>query len=126
MGELEDKLNSILSSPAEMEKIMGIARSLSQSSFDESKQRKETTSKSEQTDSSDLFGSLDPKMLTMMTRLMTSMNNNSNDKTAVLNTIKPYLKKERQKKLDEAANLARMAKLARLAFSEFSGGEQDV
>lgn len=127
MGELEDKLNSILSSPAEMEKIMGIARSLSQSSFSEpDRQDNSANNESERTDKSDLFGGIDPKMLTVMTRLMGSMNNSSSEKAAVINTIKPFLKKERQQKLDEAAKLARMAKLAKIAFSEFSGGEQDV
>lgn len=123
MGELEDKLNSILSSPEEMEKIMGIARSLSQSGFGEDNSQK---NKQEKPNQNDFFGSFDPKMLSMMTRLMGGFNNSSNDKMAVINTIKPFLKKERRQKLDEAANLAKMAKMAKLAFSEFSGGEHDV
>ena len=120
MGELEDKLNSILSSPEEMEKIMGIARSLSQGGLGEN-----NTKKSKQ-DKNDIFGNLDPKMLSMMTRLMGGFGQNSNDKAKLIDTIKPYLKKDRRQKLDEAANLARMAKMAKLAFSDFSGGEQDV
>ncbi len=117
MGELEDKLNSILSSPEEMEKIMGIARSLSQGS---QKQQ------AEKPKNDDLFGGLDPKMLSMMTRLMGGFNQSSNDKSRLIDTIKPYLKKERRQKLEEAANLARMAKMAKMAFSEFSGGDQDL
>ena len=117
MGELEDKLNSILSSPEEMEKIMGIARSLSQNSQPKQAEKPKTD---------DLFGNIDPKMLSMMTRLMGGFNNSSNDKAKLIETIKPYLKKERRQKLDEAASLAKMAKMAKLAFSEFSGGEQNV
>lgn len=125
MGELEDKLNSILSSPEEMEKIMGIARSLSQGSFNDDKKPK-SKSEPEKSNQPDLFGGLDPRMLSMITRLMGGFNQNSNDKSKLIDTIKPYLKKERRQKLEEAANLAKMAKLAKLAFSEFSGGEQDV
>ena len=123
MGELEDKLNSILSSPEEMEKIMGIARSLSQSGFNEDNSKK---NKQEKQNQNDFFGGLDPKMLSMMTRLMGGFNNSSNDKSKLIDTIKPYLKQERRQKLDEAANLAKMAKMAKLAFSEFSGGDQNL
>ena len=123
MGELEDKLNSKLSSPEEMEKIMGIARSLSQSGFNEDNSKK---NKQEKQNQNDLFGSFDPKMLSMMTRLMGGFKNSSNDKAKLIETIKPYLKQERRQKLDEAANLAKMAKMAKLAFSEFSGGDQNL
>ncbi|MBE6948286.1 MAG: hypothetical protein E7456_00355 [Ruminococcaceae bacterium] len=127
MGELEDKLNSILSSPEEMEKIMGIARSLSQSGFGEENKQKSKSRKDDiKASQSDIFSSLDPRMLSMMTRLMGGFNNSSNDKAKLIDTIKPYLRKERREKLEEAASLAKMAKLAKLAFSEFSGGDQDL
>jgi hypothetical protein len=123
MGELEDKLNSILSSPEEMEKIMGIARSLREGANEtETPRSAETPS----IDPSALTGGIDPKMLGVMTRLMGGMNQRSNEKTAILRSIKPFLKKERREKLDRASELARMAKLAKTALNDLPGGDPGV
>ena len=127
MGELEDKINSILSSPEEMEKIMGIARSLSENaSGTEPSRSSSAASEPTSFDPSALLDGLDPKMLGTIGKLMGELNHTSNEKTAVLRSIKPFLKKERQEKLDRASELARMAKLAKTAFSEFPGGDPNV
>lgn len=118
MSELEDKLNSILSSPAEMEKIMGLARSLS----DSMKTPDDKPADVEKAAFS--LGDLDPKMFRLMSRLMGEYSGHSDDKTALLTAMKPYLREERQKTVDRAVELARLAKLARIAFTELSGDEK--
>ena len=123
MGELEDRLNSILSSPEEMEKIMGIARSLSENAAEKEQSEKPSGSNF---DPSSVFGSIDPKMLGAMGKFMGEFNHTSNEKTAVIRSIRPFLKKERRDKLDRASELARMAKLAKMAFSEMPGGDKDA
>ncbi|MCR4614547.1 MAG: hypothetical protein K5756_00140 [Clostridiales bacterium] len=124
MGELEDKINSILSSPEEMEKIMGLARSLSESGLGDSIQKNDEGKPDPPgMDPSSLFGGVDPKMLGMMRRLMGASNRLSNEKTAVLRSIKPFLKKERREKLERASELARIAKLSKTALGEIPGGE---
>ena len=124
MGELEDKLNSILSSPEEMEKIMGIARSLSMGSSEEQNKKGKSTEPDKSV--SDMFGGLDPKMLVRMSRLFGEYSHSSNDKSAILRSVMPYLKPERNRQLNQAAEMAKLARIAKIAFSEFSGGDGNV
>lgn len=128
MGELEDKLNNILSSPEEMEKIMGLARSLSGSLGSQDKGEKPATAKvPDISDAASALGDIDPKMFQMMSRLLGEYGAAGNsEKTAILNTLKPYLKEDRRSKVDEAVKIARMAKLAKIAFSEFTGGDSNL
>ena len=128
MSELEDKLNSILSSPEDMEKIIGIARSIS-GNMDSSSQNTEDdndncTSGIDSVASA--LGDIDPKMFKLISRLMGEYNSNKNDKSALLNAIKPYLRPQRRDAVDRAANIAKMARVAKIALSEFSGGDSSV
>jgi hypothetical protein len=144
MSELEDKLNNILSNPAEMEKIMSIARSLSGSlgsqpaaggagntagQSSNGPAGEPAAAASAPLDLSSLTSVLkdvDPKIFRLVTRLAGEYASGKNDKTALLNAMKPYLKEDRRDKIDRAAEIAKLAKLARVAFSEFSGGDKRV
>ena len=123
MSEFEDKLNSILSSPEEMEKIMGIARSLSGSLGGNS--GSSTDSGSAAPPAADLFSELDPKMLKLLSHLVREYKSPENDKTALITAIKPYLKPERQAALDKASGIVKLAHLARIALGELSGGDDN-
>ena len=115
MGDFEEKLNGILSSPREMEKIMDIARSLSQSA-------PKTAEK--QTEPKLSFGDIDPKMIGLMGRLMKEYNTNEGDKTALLSAIKPYVREENRAAIDKAGGVLKLTKLAKIAFTEFGGFEK--
>jgi hypothetical protein len=127
MGEFEEKLNKILSSPQEMEKIMELARSFSgPDEKNESKSTPVSNGHKTENDPASLLSGLDPKLLHIAGKLMGEYSHSSSDKTALLTAIKPYLKKERIETLDKAANIAKLARLAKIALSEFSGGEHDL
>ena len=128
MSELEDKLNQILSSPEDMEKIMGMARSLSGSGgIREPDAPKSCDEKPPDLGAlSSLLGNIDPKLIQLFSRVMREYSSQENDKSALLSAIKPYLKEERREKIDKAAEVAKMARLARAALSEFSGGTKNV
>ena len=114
MSEFEDKLNSILSSPKDMEKIMALARSISGEDGE--------NSRTPETDNG-----LDPKMLSMLTKLLGSYRSAEGDgKLEILRVMTPYLRRERQESLKRAVEVAKMAKIARLALTEFNGGNGDV
>ena len=125
MSELEDKLNQILSSPEDMEKIMGMARSLSGSSNTHEPEESKTGSAPplDFGSLSSLLGNIDPKLIRLFGRVMSEYSSQENDKSALFSAIKPYLKEDRREKIDRAAEVAKMAQLARTALSEFSGGE---
>jgi hypothetical protein len=124
MSEFEDKLNKILSSPADMEKIVGIAKSLS-GSLGSQAPAEEATAGSSAPDLSAISSALkdiDPKMLRLVTRLIGEYTSGKNDKTALLNAIKPYLREDRRAKIEKAAEIAKIAMLAKVALAEFTGG----
>ncbi len=128
MSEFENKLNKILSSPADMEKIMGIAKSLSGSLGSQSSAGgvAEGAAAPDLSAITSSLKDIDPKIIRLVTRLADEYTSGKNDKTALLNAIKPYLKEDRRAKVDKAAEYAKIAKLAKLALAEFTGGDQDV
>ena len=122
MSELEDKLNNILSSPKEMEKIMDMAKSLSGSlSIGGAEGSKNTPSAAANASPPP---AVDPKLLKIMTKLMGEYNSKSDDKTALMEAVKPFLKEERRQAVDRAEQITRLARVARLAMDEFSGDDR--
>lgn len=127
MSEFEDKLNKILSSPGDMEKIMGIAKSLSGSEGAKPDDGEPSGGGGLDIGSlSSMLGNLDPKIMRLIGRMAGEYSSKGGDKTALITAIKPYLKEDRREKIDKAAEIAKLAHLARVAFSEFSGGDGDV
>ena len=122
MSDLQEALNGILSSPQDMERLMGLAKELSGSlgldlgggGEEERPQKRETSAPVE-------LGGLDPKMLNMMGRIMGEFSSGRDEKMALLNSLKPYLKDRRRGELERAVKIARLARIARSAFSEFGG-----
>lgn len=125
MSELEDKLNSILSSPEEMEKLLGVARSLS-GSLGASKAASDEVQPGMQdfASAASALGDMDPKMFKMMTHLLSEYSSHKSDKTPLLQAMKPYLKEERYSTIDRAAEIAKLAHIAKIAFGEFGLGEK--
>lgn len=118
MAELEEMLNSVLSSPQEMEKIMGLARQLS-ASHGEAAPPPEPRAPS---GAAGLFDGLDPKTLGLITRLMGEFSaSGKDDKTALVEALKPYIKSERGADLEKAVKIARLARLARTVLPELGG-----
>jgi hypothetical protein len=128
MSEFEDKLNKILSSPADMEKIMSIAQSFSGSlgSQASAEGTKEGASAPDLSAITSSLKDIDPKIMRLVTRLVGEYTSGKNDKTALLNAIKPYLREDRRDKVDKAAEIAKIAKLAKVALAEFTGGDKSV
>lgn len=125
MGEFEDKLNKILSSPEDMEKIMGLAKTLSISS-EEDKEKPPSGKGDAKDSSSSPFGDIDPKIFSIVTKLMGEYSSRKNDKSELIRALKPYLREERREQMDNAMKMAKLAKIAKTAFSEFSGGEKNI
>lgn len=117
MGELEDRISSVLSDPGQMEQIMAMAKSLM--GPQDAPQAKTEAAPSKV---SSLMENLDPAMLG---RLMGSFSGGgqSDRKHALLEAMKPYLSQRRREKLDRAMELARMIHMAELAFGVFGGGD---
>ena len=124
MSDFEQTLNSILSSPEQMERIMGIARSLSGGN---SSQNSADTAAAHTPDNAvpGIFGDLDPRMLGMMTKIMGEFSSQSSEKAALVAALKPFLREERYNSLSKALTVSKIVRAAKTAMSEM-GGEKLV
>jgi|GEM_PF-2377329 len=112
MSDFQGTLNKVLADPEQMEKLAGIAKSLMGDG---------------KTDSSGAAAgavgfdpsALDPKMMSLMMKLMQEYNSGS-DKEALLAAIKPFLKDSRRSRIEQAAQMAKLARLAKVAMANFS------
>lgn len=124
MAEFEDMLNSILSSPKEMEKIMGLARELSGSKPGQDQAPDPEPEKP--SGGIPGLGDINPGMMASLGRLIGRLENTKDDgKTALVRSMKPYLRPERREALDRAVKIARIAHVARAAIDEL-GGDFDL
>ncbi len=131
MGELEDRINSILGDPEQMSRISDLAKSLM--GGDPASRAEADQNAGGIPDLSRLAGSLfgeeegaDPAMLGRLVRLLRSNRADDSRQQALLEAMKPYLSEKRRSKMDRAMKLAHMAKLAQLALGELGGEQQDV
>ena len=119
MGELEDRLTSLLSDPDAMTQIMALARSLSGENDSVEQATKPTQTTENTGDLSTLFsqltGNLDPALLTRLLPVLMQANRSESGQTqAFLTALKPFLREERRAKVDRAAQMAKMIHLAKV------------
>ena len=107
MSEFEDKLNSVLGDPAQMEKIANLAKTLMGGDG------------GAQEPSPEPFGGLDidPGLISRIGRLM----NGDDNKQRLLQAMEPYLSEKRRGKMDKALKIARLARIAKAAMGEEGG-----
>ena len=98
MSELEEKLNTVLSNPQMMEKIMGLASSLSAGSDEKPSAPPETPA-------------IDPAAISAIGSLLGQSGIDSQEQ-GLLKALQPYLSRDRISKLERAMHAARMANMA--------------
>lgn len=125
MSEWEEKLNTLLSDPDAMAQVMSMAQNLSQQlgakdgdpaapGEDAADSGASDPGSSAPPDLSSLLGSLDPAAIRKLTPLLSQLNRPESGETAAfLRAMRPFLKPERQEKIDRAAQLARLIHLAK-------------
>ena len=126
MSELDEKLNALLSDPNSMAQVMQLAQQLSgtfggasqpasaspppppppqqppQPSFDTSR-----------------LGGLDPKLIGRFLPLIQEYTQSNSNTTQLLYALRPFLKAEKQDKIERAAKLARLIHLGKKFLSEW-------
>lgn len=126
MSELDEKLNALLSDPNSMAQVMQLAQQLSgtfggasqpaaaspppppppqqplQPSFDTS-----------------ILGGLDPKLIGRFLPLIQEYTQSNSNTTQLLYALRPFLKEEKQDKIERAAKLARLIHLGKKFLSEW-------
>lgn len=137
MAELEEKLNAILSDPQAMEQILSAARVLSGQPSDGSEAQEEADgahtpsgSGADPGGADSLFsalGDLDPRWVKLGAQLIGEYSRTDDKKAALLEALKPFLKPERRAKVDQAARIARLSRVAKAALRLYreDRGEDD-
>lgn len=153
MSELEEKLENILGNPQAMSQIMALAQSLNLSggqtpAGDGSPEQTPPQTQPQpaqnaappaasapaSTASSDGLGgllgglsSLDPKLLSAAAGLMGQYVNSGNDdeRVALLNALRPFVKEQRYAKLDKAIQIAKLSRLIRSGLELFRVRKED-
>ena len=135
MAEFEDKLNSILGNQAAMNQIMALARSLSaeQPAGEASPAPEEPgeaayvpageASAPPAPDLAALMGQIDPQMIQVGIDVIRQVQSTEDRNAALLNALRPFLREEKQARLDRALRVARMTRLVRVALSTLGGKE---
>ena len=122
MAEWEDKMNQILSSPEAMEQIMSLANSLSQTETNAPAPPSEEASALPAGVLNGLNGLADPAMLSRLMPLLSLYREGEDDRTRLLQSMKPFLRQERQHKLEQAMRIARLSKVIRAAMGMLREG----
>ena len=107
MSEFEDKLNAVLNDAESMSKIMELAQSIGGNNEISQKQIKQETM------------DISPLM-----SIASQLGHGAESRyTSLLNAIKPYLKEERQTKLEQAVRISKLSKIAKTAIDSGLIGE---
>ncbi len=136
MAEFDDKLNSLLSNPDAMSQIMQLAQSLSGDTRQEAAappppQPPPQAPFAGQTGtqnpfSGDLFsalgGGMDPKLMMKLLPLIQELGGQKDSHARqLLFALRPYLREERQEKVERALQLARLFHIGKKFLSEWEG-----
>lgn len=113
MGELEEKLNSVLNNPALMQQIMNMAQNMNppEGPNQEPQER------------SEILPDIDMNMIKKLSGFAQRGSIDQHQKS-LLSALRPYLSQERIKKLEKAMRAARMAQVASgmLGAAQFQSG----
>lgn len=122
MSELEDRINSVLGNPEQMEKIANLAKSfMADGAGGESGADKKSAGAADE-----IFdGLLDAKMLSRISRLMQSGGEKKQEERALLEAMLPFLSEKRRNKMSTAIKIAKIAGIAKAAMGEMGdeGGD---
>ena len=129
MSEFDEKLNALLSDPDRMAQIMQMAQSLTGASAHSQPQSPPPSPPSPQaapTSGGDILsaltGGLDPKLLMRLLPVIQELSSDSNSSArSLLYALRPYLKQERQARVERALQLAKLMHIGKKLFSSWEG-----
>ena len=126
MSEFDEKLNALLSDPDRMAQIMQMAQTLSgnvppppQQPTAPSSPPPQSTPGSGEDLLSALTGSLDPGFLMRLLPLIRELSaDNSSNARTLLYALRPYLKQDRQLRIERALQLAKLLHIGKKLFTD--------
>ena len=126
MSEFDDKLNALLSDPDSMAQIMQLAQSLSGGGGPAASASPPSPPPPPPPAGGDplssLLGGMDPKLLMRLLPLIQELGRDSDSNARqLLTALRPYLRPERQDRVERALQLARLIHLGKQFLSGWEG-----
>jgi len=131
VSEFDEKLNALLSDPDRMAQIMQMAQTLSGASTQSQPPPSsppppspppQASSASSGDLLSSLTGGLDPKLLMRLLPVIQELSSDSNSSArTLLYALRPYLKQERQARVERALQLAKLLHIGKKLFAGWEG-----
>ncbi len=131
MSELQDKLNSLLSDPAGMAQVVQLAQQLSSTMDPPAAPPNQAAApnpgpppappgQSPATPGS-LLGGIDLNTVSKFLPMLQALSSDQSHSMQLLNALRPYLKEEKQGKVERAARLARLITVGKRFLTEWEG-----
>ncbi len=125
MSELDEKLNALLSDPNSMAQVMQLAQQLS-GTFGGASQPASASpppppppQPPQPSFDTSFLGGMDPKLIGRFLPLIQEYTQSNSNTTQLLYALRPFLKAEKQDKIERAAKLARLIHLGKKFLSEW-------
>lgn len=132
MGQWEEKLGAILNDPQAMSQIMSIAQSLGGGPGQPSQDVQEPAEPAAEAPTeplqdtqeamADTGPELDPRVMAAGLRALSVWQDPEDGRAALLQALRPFVKEERQSKVDRAIRIVRLSKAVRAALDGLQGG----
>ncbi len=127
MGELEHTLSELMASPEAMEQLQSMARSLGLGDMAVPGPSPGPLPEQDRTmPDTPPLPELDPRMLGLLTQLMREYHRPDDQKTALLEALRPFLRPERAANIDRALRMARLSRVLNTALGAARGGGEAV
>lgn len=126
MSELEEKLNALLSDPNSMAQVMQMAQQLSGAMGEQKAAAPPPPPPPpppvpSAPDLGAALGGLDPKLLGKLLPLAGELGTENSAAMQLLNALRPFLKEEKQGKIQRAARLARLIHVGKKLLADWEG-----
>lgn len=124
MSELDEKLNSLLSDPDSMAQIMHLAQQLSGGSGSQAQPpppKAAVPDPPKEKAAGSFSGGLDPALAARLLPLLQEYGQTNTPAMELLHALRPYLKAEKQEKIQRAARLAHLIHIGKKFFMDWEG-----
>lgn len=126
VSDFEETLNTLLSNPDSMAQIMKMAQSFNGGSQSNSSpppppSHQQPASNTSEGGVASLLSGLDPKLIARFLPLLQEMNQSDGRARQLLLALRPYLKPERQEKVERALQIAKVIHLGKNFLSSWEG-----
>lgn len=126
MSELQDKLNSLLSDPAGMAQVVQLAQQLSSTMEPSAAPTPQSGAPTpppspNSPPSTALPGGIDLSTISRFLPMLQALSSDQSHSMQLLNALRPYLKEEKQGKVERAARLARLITVGKRFLTEWEG-----